>query len=51
MVDNLDDATVRKFRRFLDQKDDDIVINSIKKDLKLLLYNKRREINQKSIEA
>ena len=38
----LDDATVRKFQRFLDQKDDDTVISGIKNDLKLLLYNNKK---------
>jgi len=52
LVDNLDEATVRKFRRFLDQKDDDVIVNSIKKDLRLLLYNKRKEVtNSKGIEV
>ena len=31
LVDHLDEATVRKFHRFLDQKDEDLVISSIKK--------------------
>jgi len=33
LVEQLDELTVRKFRRFLDQKDDDAVANSIKRDL------------------
>ena len=37
LVDRLDEPTVRKFRRFLNQKDEDLVISNIKKDLKLLL--------------
>ena len=37
LVDRLDEPTVRKFRRFLNQKDEDTVISNIKKDLKLLL--------------
>ena len=37
-----DEFTIRKFNRFLDQKDDDAIINSIKKDLKLMMYNKRK---------
>jgi hypothetical protein len=41
IVNDLDEFTVRKFRRFLNESDDNAVINSIKKDLKLLLYNKR----------
>ena len=42
LVDQLDEFTIRKFNRFLDQKDDDAIINSIKKDLKLMMYNKRK---------
>jgi len=38
----LDEATIRKFQRFLDQKDDNTVISGIKNDLKLLLYNSRK---------
>ena len=37
LVDQLDEFTIRKFNRFLDQKDDDVIINSIKKDLKLMI--------------
>ena len=44
LVAQLDEATVRKFRRFLDQKDDDNVIDNIKKDLKLMMYNKRKVV-------
>ena len=42
LVDQLDEFTINKFNRFLDKKDDDAVINSIKKDLKLMMYNKRK---------
>jgi hypothetical protein len=38
----LDEVTIKKFRRFLESKDDDDTINSIKKDLKLIMYNKRK---------
>ena len=50
---HLDEPTVRKFQRFLDQSDENIVISNIKNDLKLLLYNnkkmpeKARELIQK----
>ena len=44
LVDRLDEATVKKFRRFLNQKDDDEIISDIKRDLKLLLYNKRKTV-------
>ena len=37
-----DEFTINKFNRFLDKKDDDAIINSIKKDLKLMMYNKRK---------
>ena len=37
LVDQLDEFTINKFNRFLDKKDDDAVINSIKKDLKLMI--------------
>jgi hypothetical protein len=38
----LDEHTVRKFNRFLEQRDDLDVIQIIKKDLKLLMYNNRK---------
>jgi DNA-directed RNA polymerase subunit RPC12/RpoP len=44
MVNKLDEPTVRKFRRFLDERDEKEVISKIKKDLKLLLYNKRNVV-------
>ena len=42
LINQLDESTIRKFNRFLDKKDDDAVINNIKKDLKLMMYNKRK---------
>jgi len=42
MLVNLDGPTIKKFQRFLDQKDENAVINGIKNDLKLLLYNNKR---------
>jgi hypothetical protein len=42
LIDKLDEHTIRKFRRFLDQRDENEVISNIKNDLKLLLYNNRR---------
>lgn len=49
LVDRLDEPTTKKFNRFLDKRDDDAVINSIKKDLKLMMYNKRKVVeNTKS---
>jgi hypothetical protein len=44
MVAKLDEPTVRKFRRFLDERDEKEVISKIKKDLKLLMYNKRNVV-------
>jgi len=42
LLTKLDDSTIRKFQRFLDQKEDDTVISGIKNDLKLLLYNNKK---------
>jgi hypothetical protein len=42
LLDKLSPSTIRKFKRFLDKEDDDETINMIKKDIKLLLYNKRK---------
>ena len=44
LVDQLDEFTINKFNRFLDKKDDDAIISSIKKDLKLMMYNKRKMV-------
>jgi len=42
LINKLDDCSIRKFQRFLDQKDEDKVINTIKNDLKLMLYNNKK---------
>jgi hypothetical protein len=42
LLEKLSDRTINKFKRFLDKEDDDEVINSIKQDIKLLLYNKKK---------
>jgi hypothetical protein len=42
LLNQLDEFTVKKFRRFLSLKDENRVIINIKNDLKLLLYNKRK---------
>jgi uncharacterized C2H2 Zn-finger protein len=42
LLTKLDEPTVRKFRRFLNESDDDDVISQIKSDLKLLLYNNKK---------
>ncbi len=31
LVDDLDEATIKKFKRFLDQKDEDKIVNQLKK--------------------
>ena len=40
--DDLPKATLRKFDRFLDKQCEDDVINNIKEELKLILYNNRK---------
>lgn len=42
LITKLDEPTIRKFQRFLDQRDEDNVISNIKNDLKLLLYNNKK---------
>ena len=42
LVERLDEPTIKKFRRFLNQKDDNEIIVRIKNDLKLIMYNKRK---------
>ena len=42
LLNKLDEPTIRKFQRFLDQKDEDKIISNIKNDLKLLLYNNKK---------
>jgi hypothetical protein len=42
LLASLDEPTVRKFRRFLDESDQLEVICQIKNDLKLLLYNNKK---------
>ena len=39
--DELDESTLRKFGRFMNQQHEDFAINEIKKELKLILYNNR----------
>jgi len=52
IADKLDDDTTRKFNRFLEEKDNPQVVNKIKGELKLLLYNNRKipEHTRKQIE-
>jgi len=42
LIDTLDEGTIKKFKRFLDQKDDNKINEKIKKELKLILYNKKQ---------
>lgn len=42
LIENLDEYTIKKFRRFLNEKDDDATILNIKKDLKKILYNNKQ---------
>lgn len=48
----LGESIIRKFQRFLDVKDDDKIMVGLKKDLRFLLYNKRKMVeNNKEIMA
>lgn len=50
--DTLDNKSQEKFNNFLNEADTDLVMNSIKENIKLLLYNKREIIkNTKKILA
>ena len=42
LIKTLDEGTIKKFKRFLDEKDESKVADQIKKDLKLLLYNNKK---------
>lgn len=41
LIKTLDESTIKKFKRFLDEKDEDRIVEQIKKELKLMLYNKK----------
>ena len=41
LINDLPKTVITKFQRFIDKKDHDNVINKIKKDIKLILYNNR----------
>jgi len=41
IMNSLDKSVIKKFQNFLDKKEEDYTKNLIKKDLKILLYNKR----------
>ena len=51
LKENLDESIIRKFNRYVAVKDDNVIVNGLKKDLKMLLYNKGDMIekNQKKI--
>ena len=42
LKETLDPITKKKFERFLNEKDDDVVIRRIKNELEKLLYNKKK---------
>lgn len=42
LLDRLDEITIKRFKKFLDEKDDDKVSAQLKKDLKLILYNRKK---------
>ena len=42
LVSELPDSAIKKFQRFIDKKDDDKVVEKIKKDIKMILYNNRQ---------
>ncbi len=42
LIEDLPPKAINKFQRFIEKKDDDKVINQIKKDIKLILYNNRQ---------
>ena len=41
LIDSLNDFTIKKFRRFLDQQDEDEIANDIKREIKMILYNNK----------
>ena len=41
LMEELPNSAIKKFQRFIDKKDDDKVVEKIKKDIKLILYNNR----------
>jgi hypothetical protein len=46
VVNNKYPSVVKKFKRFIDGKDDDMIKNKIKNDIKLLLYNNKEMIKK-----
>lgn len=47
LLDKLDDITIKRFKKFLNEKDDDKISSQLKKDLKLILYNRKKVTNVK----
>lgn len=41
LIDELPTKAINKFQRFIEKKDDDKVVEQMKKDIKLILYNNR----------
>ena len=39
----------KKFEKYLEKKENDVVLNKIKEEIKLMLYNKRTMIENQSI--
>jgi uncharacterized C2H2 Zn-finger protein len=42
LIETIDEHTLKKFRRFMEQKGESHVVSQVKKDIKLLLYNNRK---------
>ena len=42
IMDQLDEFTIRKFQRFLDNDEEENVVTELKNDLKLMLYNNKK---------
>ena len=42
LLDKLDEITIKRFKKFLDEKDEDKVSLQLKKDLKLIMYNRNK---------
>lgn len=46
LLDKLGDCEINKFKKFLDEIDDDKTTNKIKEELKMLFYNNRRMVRE-----
>ena len=42
LLDKLDEITIKRFKKFLDEKDDNKISVQLKKDLKLIMYNRNK---------